>query len=473
MFKSLDNNNSIPNNYVYTSNKGTEYMYLDGSWLNCETMSTVPSTHNFKMNESAIRQIAEHNRHNKLQIGKKYVIKESEYVYVGRNNFTLNDNLLTENVNSRVKMLVEADAKSEFSNVKLGSTENIEIPDKFKLDGYVYNKAKKAWWGTTDNGNAGYIKDQELIDELNKDSIERIKKYNEKDPYPVGTTVDYNGKTAIWNGEVFVVPGEGAYPPGFAQQFDDYFQNVYKSGNNNDSTEQQDKEDTVNTSDNSNTNEPQNTGSTSSTEVPNGFVYQSGKGKSYYKKNGRWFSSETKKPINMSSAKPLERAAQNAIDKHNASASVKIGDTFTSKKGITYKYVGGNRFISADGKLLPKDTAQNVLNNLRQQADEKKAQEQGSTDNQEQGTTEPAPQPSTEPTPTQGDNTQDTNSNTDNGSDDPLSGLAKQIKSNPEARRIIVLLSRGDELSLLAADILLSGQQKEVTQILNSLNNEE
>lgn len=322
MFKSLDNNSSIPNNYVYTSHKGTEYMYLEGAWLNCETMSTVDSTHTFKMNQSAIKQIAEHNSKNEIQIGKKYIINESEYVYVGRNNFTLNGNMLTENINTRVMHLVEADNTEE-----------------------------------------------------------------------------------------------------------------------------------------------------SSTEVPNGYVYTSGKNKSYYKKNGQWFSVDTKKPINSSSSVPLERAAKAAIDKHNATSSVKIGDTFTSRKGITYKYVGGTRFISDNGKLLPKDTAQTVLNNLWQKADERKAQEQqdnqdeqpvqDTAQNDQQGS--PAPQPESEPS--QNDNASQGN--------EPLKGLADQIKSNPEARRIIVLLSRGDDLSLLAADILLSGQQKEVAQILNSLNNEE
>lgn len=486
MFKSLDNNSSIPNNYVYTSNKGTEYMYLDGSWLNCETMSTVASTHNFKMNQSAIRQIAEHNNSSSLKIGKKYVINESEYVYVGRNNFTLQGSLLSESISTRVKMLVEADDKANFSNVKLGSTDNIEIPDKFKLDGYVYNKAKNAWWGSDENQNGdtftGYVKTKSLIDDLNKDAIERIEHYNKTDLYPVGTTVDYNGKTTVWNGDVWMVPGEGAYPSGFTHQFDEYYEeNKNSLGSsqeeapaNNNSAEEQGKEEPAASSADTTASTDTNAGTSSSTEIPNGYIYTSGKGKSYYKKNGQWFSAETKKPINSSSAIPLERAAKAAIDKHNATASVKIGDTFKSRKGITYKYVGGTRFISDNGKLLPKDTAQTVLNNLWKQADERKAQEEPTQDapeqdtvqNDQQGSPEQAPQPE----PSQGDTSQ--NDSTTQGNE-PLKGLADQIKSNPEARRIIVLLSRGDDLSLLAADILLSGQQKEVAQILNSLNNEE
>ena len=492
MFKSFDNNSSIPNNYVYTSNRGTEYMYLDGSWLNCETMSTVASTHNFKMNQSALRQIAEHNEKGGLQIGQKYVIKESEYVYVGRNNFTINGNLLTENLNSRVKMLVEADDTAQFKNIKLGSTENIEIPDRFKLDGYTFVKNKGKWWGPVGNSN-GYVTDKKMVSDLNADAIESIKSHNKNEPYPVGTTVEYNGETAVWNGTNFVVPGKGAFPDGFTQQFDDYFQDEYKPSQENGNSEQgQDSNQDSPANDSTQDSQPETSqgdevppesSSSSSTEVPNGYVYQSGKGKSYYKKNGQWYSSETKKPINSSSAKPLERAAQASIEKHNASASVKIGDTFTSKKGITYKYVGGDRFISDQGKLLPKDTARTVLDNLWKQADERKAQGQNdqsteqNSDEQNSGEPTPPESSSTDAPPAQ-DNTSDAG-NAGNGSEstedanDPLKGLAQQIKSNPEARRIIVLLSRGDALSLMAADILLSGQQKEVAQILKSLNNEE
>lgn len=478
MFKSLDNNNSIPNNYVYTSNKGTEYTYHDGSWLNCETMSTVHSTHNFKMNQSALRQIAEHNERNSLKIGKTYVIKESKYTYVGRNNFTLNGSLLSESINSRVKMIVEADNKSQFSNIKLGSTENIEIPDKFKLDGFVYNKEKNAWWGTdtNENGNqyTGYIKDKSLVSELQNDAIERIKQYNKTDPYPVGTTVDYDGNTVTWNGDVWMVPGKGAYPSGFTQQFDSYYEENKNSLNSSETSQDDQSSNDNNSSDeqkpvDSNNDTTQNSGSS---DVPNGYVYTSNKGNSYYKKNGQWFNSNTKKPINSSSVQMLERSAKAQIDKHNSTSPIKIGSEFKSKSGITYKYAGGNRFISDDGKLLPIATAQKVIDNLSSKTDDSTEQEpqDASVDNQTDTPNTDVPNTET-PAPTQNNNsgTPPANDQNTNG----LEGLANQIKSNPQAPRIIVLLTRGDDLSLLAADILLSGQQKEVAQILNSLNNEE
>lgn len=313
MFKSLQSNNSIPNNYVYTSNRGTEYMYLEGSWVNCDSMKIVENAHTFKMNQSAMRQIAEHNEKSSLQIGKSYVINESEYTYVGRNNFSLQGNLLSESINNRIQLLIEAN--------------------------------------------------------------------NSNDPIQESSSI----------------------------------------------------------------------------VVPNGYIYKSKKGNNYFKKNGQWFNSDTKKSINSSSVPMLERAAQNEIDKFNSSSTIKIGQEFKSKKGISYRYVGGNRFISDNGKLLPPDIAKKVLENLSQQQ----------TDSQDSG------QQQNSSTDVSTPSSQTEQGSTSSTGDVPLQGLANEIKSNPYARKIVVFLSRGDDLSLLAADILLSGHQKEAVEILKSLNTED
>lgn len=328
MFKSIGNDNSIPNSYIYTSHRGTEYMYLDGSWINCETMNEVSNVHNFKMNQSAIRQIAEHNNNSTLKIGKTYIINESAIVYVGRNTFTKNGNLLNENINNKVKKLVEAN---------------------------------------------------------NEDS---------------------------------------------------------------DSTE-------------------------SDASVPNGYVYISGKGKTYMNRNGTWYDTSTKKPINSSAAQSLQRAALAAIQKHNQSEPVKIGQEWTSGKGNVFTYVGNNRFISKDGKLLPAGTATKALQQL--QGGENSGESSGNTEEQpeqNQGSQNPQPQPSNPEPNNSGNsgNSGSTGNSTDNSS---LEALAREVKSSPNARRIIPLLSRGDAVSLMAADILLSGQEKEAKQIIQSLNNKD
>lgn len=462
MFKSYGNNISIPNNYVYTSNKGTEYMYLDGSWMNCSTLNIVESTHNFKMNKSATQQIAEHNSKNNLQIGKKYIFNESAYVYVGRDNFTFNGNLLNESINKRVKNLFEAE-DTNFSDLKLGDKSNDEVPSYFKMGDYVYSNG--GWF----HNGARVAKKGDNLDELMADAKDYIKKINNNpnETLPVGSTVQYKGNTLTFVGDALVdLKNNKEYPSVYVDRLKEYAKSS-EDNNSSNSTEQDNS-----TSDENSSPESSNTQSNSSVEVPNGYVYTSGKGKKYFKKNGQWISAENKKPINSSSAIPLERAAQAAIQKHNQTEPVKIGTEWKSKKGQSYKYVGNGRFISDSGKLLPQDIAKKVLDNLSQDSSEQSEQNtdipevqiDGDNSSQEQseqsGNNEQQPKPSN--SQPQGETT-------------GLEGLADKIKAAPAntRRRITVLLSRGDDISLLAADILLAGKQSEASQILNSLNNKD
>lgn len=486
MFKSLQSDNSIPNNYVYTSNRGTEYMYLEGSWVNCETMKIVENAHTFKMNQSAIRQIAEHNKKSSLQIGKSYVINESEYTYIGRNNFSLQGNLLSESMNTRIQQLVEAENTPEFSDLKFGDKENVSLPPPhgFTLDGGDYKWSDKGyWWGKDQNANGqtytGKVQSKDLIRELNKDAYDKIQHYNKTDPIPVGTTVNYKGTPVTWNGDYFYSEKTGKLPDTVWHKFETYFEDNYnrdgtpKSSDENtqDQSTDQPTDDQSQDQNSNDSDTSQGSNTDSSTEVPNGYVYKSKKGNSYYKKNGQWFNAATKKPINSSSVPMLERSAQAEISKFNSSSPVKIGQEFKSKKGITYRYVGGNRFISDNGKLLPPDVAQKVLANLSQKPSDENSpdgQPQGEPQDQSQGSNTDSSTPEGQPEQSSSNDSQDAPEG-----DDPLQALANEIKSSPLARKIVVLLSRGDDLSLLAADIMLSGQQKEATEILKSLNNED
>ncbi|AQW88733.1 putative structural protein [Erwinia phage pEa_SNUABM_50] len=331
MIKYLGNDNKVPNNYVYTSHTGSEYIFLEGLWYNCKNMTIIDPSKNYKMNKAAAQQISEQNISSTLKIGQKYIVNESEYVYVGRNKVTKNDSLLHESINNNIISLMEAD-------------------------------------------NAG--------------------------------------------GQPPSNPAAGS-------------------------------------------------------SAPDGYVYTSNKGKSYVKRGGKWYDTSTKKPINSSAVPSLERAAANKIAQHDASSPVKIGQEFKAKSGKTYRYVGGNRFMSDDGKLLPDSTARQVLANLNNNANNG----QGSSSSQGQGqppASNSGGQPPVPPSnpPSSGSGAGNTGGNPPRGGgNDPLQSLADEIKSSPDAPRIVVLLSRGDALSLLAADILLSGQKKEAAQILNSLNN--
>jgi hypothetical protein len=528
-------------------------------------MKIVENAHTFKMNQSALRQIAEHNETNSLQIGKKYAINESKYTYIGRNNFSLDGTLLSESMNTRVKKLVEAD-NGAFQNFTRGDTSKVSIPDKFYLPNgqYTYSKSDNSWYGSE-----GKITDKQFSSDLNSDAIKDIEKYNNQDRYPVNSTIQYGGKTYTYTGMNWVSDDGKRMSDKFLNKVEDWLdenpnaekQQSEPSSNDSSSTNSQgtnsssnstikvgqriqDKNNKVyvfngtdfldasgnklspeqtakiiqkhkewqdsksnNTEDDyaannhtnldsdsnpkpntsqddqqpaSSTEEPTQDSSSSessepensSTEVPNGYLYKSRKGNSYFKKNGQWFNAKTKQPINSSSVPMLERTAQSEISKFNSSSPVKIGQEFKSKKGITYRYVGGERFISDNGKLLPPDTSKKVLSNLSQQSSGDASSEQDNA----QGEPQDASVDNTNSNDNVGSNEDQPEQNSSENSqegNDPLQGLANEIKSSPLARKIVVLLSRGDDLSLLAADILLSGQQKEASDILKSLNTED
>lgn len=327
MFNKISQDSKVPNSYIYTSHTGSEYIFLEGTWYNADTLVEIPSSKNHKMNESALRQIAQQNQHSTLQIGNKYVMNENQYVYVGRGRMTLNGLHLTESRNSQVVTIMEA-------------AEDVQ--------------------------------------------------------------------------------------------------------------------------------------------VPTGYIYTSGKGKKYFKKGTKWFSSETKQPLNDSAALTVERAAQQKITKHNESSDLKIGQAWTSGKGVTYHYTGENRWISADGKMLPVSTGEKLVQKFDNKKEEEPTEapapeaqpEPEAAPKQEPKREEPAPQaapepkeePKAEPKPAEDSNSLPTD----------VDGLAAAIKNQPEKKRrkIQVLLGRADPLSLLAADIVLAGREEEIKAILKSLNSE-
>ncbi|QXO12454.1 hypothetical protein pEaSNUABM49_00208 [Erwinia phage pEa_SNUABM_49] len=460
MIKYLGNDNKVPNNYVYTSHTGSEYIFLEGLWYNCKNMTIIDPSKNYKMNKAAAQQISEQNISSTLKIGQKYIVNESEYVYVGRNKVTKNDSLLHESINNNIISLMEADNASEFSNFVRGDTTNVEIPNKFRLDGdYYYIKSKNAWWKDK------LIDDTQFNKELNRDAIKEIQKYNAQDEYPVNSTFDWKGQTMTWTGSNWVYPDGKIAGHKFTSKVDDYIDENPDIIKPTDSSGSSNPEPT----DNAGGQPPTNPAAGSS--APDGYVYTSNKGKSYVKRGGKWYDTSTKKPINSSAVPSLERAAANKIAQHDASSPVKIGQEFKAKSGKTYRYVGGNRFMSDDGKLLPDSTARQVLANLNNNANNG----QGSSSSQGQPPASNSggqpPVPPSNP-PSSGSGAGNTGGNPPRGGgNDPLQSLADEIKSSPDAPRIVVLLSRGDALSLLAADILLSGQKKEAAQILNSLNN--
>lgn len=267
--------------------------------------------------------------------------------------------------------------------------------------------------------------------------------------------------------------------------------------------------------------------------IPNGYVYTSGKGNKFIFKNGTWFNLANKKPVNQSNINMLNRSAVKMIEDYNSKNEIKIGSKVSSKKGTEYTF-NGTGFVSSDGKMLSGGAAQSAMNKLKAQnasnssgtdstdanasaepqADDNKSEDStivpGESAIDTQNTdTNPAPQgspsASTDSTDSSTGNSTDYNaqsiidnlgdheqgaengdstsgsdnstqtppagSSTDDSSNDPLTKLAQQIKANKYNKQIVTLLSRGSDMDVLAADILLNGNVQDVVSQLKSLNN--
>lgn len=208
-------------------------------------------------------------------------------------------------------------------------------------------------------------------------------------------------------------------------------------------------------------------------QVPNGIRITSKNGNVYQKKDGQWFNIETKKALNSSAAQGAERSAQKMIQIHNSNEdNIKIGSTVTSKSNKTYTYLGGDRFMDAGGRLLPKSTAQALIQKHKDEQSSGKAEDEPETGTSDDTSTDTTDDTNTTDNTNSPDDTSGGTGETDNqSSDNPMQELADKINASPYARKIKVLLTRADKVSLLAADIFLSGKREEVTQFIKSLNN--
>lgn len=208
-------------------------------------------------------------------------------------------------------------------------------------------------------------------------------------------------------------------------------------------------------------------------QVPNGIRITSKNGNVYQKKDGQWFNIETKKALNSSAAQGAERSAQKMIQIHNSNEdNIKIGSTVTSKSNKTYTYLGGDRFMDAGGRLLPKSTAQALIQKHKDEKSSGKEEDEQKTGSSDDTSTDTTDYTNTTDNTNSPDDTSGGTGETDNqSSDNPMQELADKINASPYARKIKVLLTRADKVSLLAADIFLSGKREEVTQFIKSLNN--
>ena len=625
-------NKVVPNGYIYKTDKGSEYIFFEGIWLNHKTMKLIDPNKTKMMNEAATRRIIEHNRTNKKFIGESFTFTGKTYTYVGQGRYT-EDGILTESIiseviadeqrvytvpretlekewqtlgfyvlpphtedasipagllvngyrfnpkhkrfisdtdgsiadkvqtrelwnaatslvnrlrnapgsnmlpiNSTIMMkdntraswngtdfrdmdgnivissadagnikkkhlnfiqqnkadfptlfagrptgVNEAAGDSEFSNFVKADPTKIEIPNKFKLDDFTYSKNKNIWYD-----HSGPVTEKSFNSELNADAVKLIQKYNSIDDYPVNSTVDYNGQTLTWNGHSWVSSEGKSYKSNkFTSKVDEFIDTQLNSDkkvpahitepqnpNNTTSTENGEVE-TQNTSGGTDQSSRTDSTSSSSSAIPDGYSITSRAGVKYIRKNGQWISSQTKKPMNSSAAMSIDRAAAAKIDAENKSSPIKVGEKWTSGKNKEYTYVGDGRFVSSNGKVIPKSSAEQILAKLSAEKGAQPPTNQSEPQDTQQpagdSSSTPVVEPQTEP---QSEPQSEPQNGEESGKPEnaALESLAQKIKSHPLARKITVLLTRGDKVSLLAADLFLTGKEKDAINILKALN---
>lgn len=477
------NSSNLPNGYIYTSHTGSKYVFLEGLWFSHSTKEMIDPRKYSNMYASAQKQIFEYNSKNKMKIGSTYIVEGQEQVFIGNGKFTING-MITEKRQPKIK-----DFKRIVPN------EDTPIPDGMMIDKDIYY-SKGKWRMVGDNWKAT---EPEQIERFNKKAHEMMQN-SKDDAVPIGSTINFEGEPYVWDGKNWQAEGEGNFVP------DEYLnKNVEKYLKDTDygtkpqeetksdkSTEQQPEQpeqsqeeqekdifndpNTPRTELSGYDGEPVNKVNPEQAEVPDGFVYSSPQGKTYFKKKGIWYSSQTKKPLNASNVPLITRAAATQIKSLDRNSKVKIGQEWTSKAGKTYRYVGGNRFISDDGKMLPADYAKKVMAKLESDSTEQSEQpspNNASDQSQSNAQSNETPDASEKP-PVQNDEPAQSSTDDSTGAEagNELQALASQIKNSPSARNIQILLTRGDAISLLAADILLAGDSDKAKQILQSLNKE-
>lgn len=493
MLNFFGTNQVVPNGYIYTSGTGSKYICLEGVWFNNETLKLVNPSKTDRMNEAATKQILEHNKSAKTMIGEGFTFADKNYVYLGENRFLVDGQIAESSIISEViaddqrTYQVPRDIlNKEWTEIGFyilpPHAEDITIPAGLDVHGYKFIPNGQKFINTA----SGKIAPPELQRKLWSDGERMARIINGQRAsqlFPVKSVlVSKNSNIkSEWNGKEFCdndgnVIVDAAKVGDIRQKYMEFIQanphafptltNIDNINEPEQPEEQKPYKSMRQPAMDESITEAEDDSTGTRTQVPNGYRVKSKSGKTYIKKGTAWIDVATKKALNSSAAKTVESAAQEFIKKHNKSSAIKIGSTFKAKSGTVYKYVGGTEFVSEDGKRLAPHIAQGIIDRMQKESDDEKAK--SAPEEQPEAKPEPTPEPEAEPSPAPEVKPETAPASTEDNS--TLDGLAQRIKSSPYAKKIRVLLTRGDTVSLMAADIMLNGQRDEALQILKSLN---
>ena len=227
--------------------------------------------------------------------------------------------------------------------------------------------------------------------------------------------------------------------------------------------------------------------------VPVGYVFTTDRNTEFYKSTEGWKNQLTDKMVTDKMEERLEMAATEEIKKYNAEhPEGKIGDAYTDTDGVAYYYTGDD-FVSREGVSLDPELSDKALRSIAKQnkPSTQKAQKQkkkkkpnvGKVAPKDKGEnkvppkqpspapekseTKPTPRNVAKKTPTKTPPTQTaTDKVVDIGVSEELNKLVGAIKQHPQRSKIKALLQKGDEVSLLAADIIMSGKNDEAKMLI-------
>ena len=227
--------------------------------------------------------------------------------------------------------------------------------------------------------------------------------------------------------------------------------------------------------------------------VPVGYVFTTDRNTEFYKSTEGWKNQLTDKMVTDKMEERLEMAATEEIKKYNAEhPEGKIGDAYTDTDGVAYYYTGDD-FVSREGVSLDPELSDKALRSIAKQnkPSTQKAQKQVSDQKPnvgkvapkdkgenkvppkqpspapEKSETKPTPRNVAKKTPTKTPPTQTaTDKVVDIGVSEELNKLVGAIKQHPQRSKIKALLQKGDEVSLLAADIIMSGKNDEAKMLI-------
>lgn len=226
--------------------------------------------------------------------------------------------------------------------------------------------------------------------------------------------------------------------------------------------------------------------------VPVGYVFTTDRNTEFYKSTEGWKNQLTDKIVTDKMEERLEMAATEEIKKYNDEhPEGKIGDAYTDTDGVVYYYTGDD-FVSREGVSLDPELSDKALRYIAKQnkPSTQKAQKQVSDQKPnvgkvapkdkgenkvlpkqpspapEKSETKPTPRNVAKKTPTKTPTQPVTDKVVDIGVSEELNKLVGAIKQHPQRSKIKALLQKGDEVSLLAADIIMSGKNDEAKMLI-------